>query len=98
MSITVDPQSAAPRFANESRQSIVLNVQLPGMGQAVEFHATPDDEEPHGRELYARALAGEFGPVADPHPPVPVPERSIEEKLASVGLTLDELAAALARR
>lgn len=28
------------------------------------FHARPDDVEPHGRELYDRALAREFGDVA----------------------------------
>lgn len=27
------------------------------------FSATPTDQEPHGRELYQRANAGEFGPV-----------------------------------
>lgn len=29
----------------------------------IHFTATPSDPEDHGRELYARATAGEFGPV-----------------------------------
>ena len=32
------------------------------------FTASPDDVEPHGRDLYARAVAGEFGPVAPADP------------------------------
>lgn len=38
------------------------------------FLALPDDVEEHGRELYARALAGEFGPVAPYVAPEPAPE------------------------
>lgn len=29
----------------------------------IPFTASPDDVEPHGRELYERAQAGEFGQV-----------------------------------
>lgn len=32
--------------------------------QEVPFSARPDDPEPHGRDLYARLIAGEFGPIA----------------------------------
>ena len=41
----------------------------------VPFTAAPDDPEPIGRELFAAAVAGEFGPVASyvPPPPAPVP-------------------------
>lgn len=34
-----------------------------GIGE-IPFHATIDDTEPHGRDLFARATQGEFGPVA----------------------------------
>lgn len=37
------------------------------------FHATPDDPLPHGREIYVRALAGEFGAVK-PHDAVKYPK------------------------
>ena len=36
----------------------------------IPFHATQDDTEPHGRELYTRAMQGEFGPVAPYQPPM----------------------------
>jgi hypothetical protein len=39
----------------------------------VPFTAAPEDPEQMGRELFAAAMAGEFGPVADYVPPPPVP-------------------------
>lgn len=42
---------------------IDLMVTFEGIGE-VPFHAAIDDVEPHGRELYARAMQGEFGQVA----------------------------------
>ncbi len=38
---------------------LVLNIR-----DAVPFSASPTDPEPHGREIFARAAAGEFGEVA----------------------------------
>ena len=35
----------------------------------IPFHATPNDSEPHGRELYANAIAGEYGEIAPYVPP-----------------------------
>jgi hypothetical protein len=35
----------------------------------IPFTASPDD--PHGAELYAQAVAGNFGPVAEYVPPEP---------------------------
>lgn len=32
--------------------------------EVVHFGADPTDPEPHGRDIYARLLAGEFGPIA----------------------------------
>lgn len=43
--------------------TIDLEIDHPAFGW-IPFTASPDDVEPHGRELYARAVAGEFGPVA----------------------------------
>lgn len=39
-----------------------LRVDFEGIGE-IPFHAHPEDTEAHGRELYTRALAGEFGEV-----------------------------------
>lgn len=35
----------------------------------IPFTATPDDVEPHGREIYRRAAAGECGPILPHQPP-----------------------------
>lgn len=63
-------------YAKEAKHTecgIELIVCFEEIGE-VPFHATPDDVEEHGRELYARALAGEFGPVAPYVLPVPTPD------------------------
>ena len=54
---------------------IELFVTFEGIGE-VPFHATPDDIEEYGRELYARAVAGEFGPVVPYIAPEPTPEET----------------------
>ena len=33
--------------------------------EALPFHATQNDEYAHGREIYERCVAGEFGEIAD---------------------------------
>lgn len=50
---------------------IKLLVTFESLGE-VPFHATPDDTEPHGRDLYARAMQGEFG-VVEEHVTPPIP-------------------------
>ena len=59
--------------ATHTESGIELIVCFENIGE-VPFHATPDDPEAHGREIYARALAGEFGPVAPYIEPEPAPE------------------------
>jgi len=60
-----------PKFT--AHGGIELTVNFDGIG-LVPFCATPDDTEEHGRELYTRALAGDFGPVAPYVAPDPTPE------------------------
>lgn len=48
--------------------NVDLEIDHPAFGW-IPFTASPDDVEPHGRDLYARAMAGEFGPVAEYVPP-----------------------------
>ena len=57
----------SPRFSEHN--GITLFVTFSGIGE-VPFHAHPDDPESHGRELYTRALDGEFGAVEPYNPPV----------------------------
>lgn len=60
-----------PQWANEGGTAINCLVRTNTLHQEVPFTATPDDSEAHGREIFARCLAGEFGPVAslEPKPP-----------------------------
>ena len=54
----------------------------------IPFHATPDDVEPHGRELYANAIAGEYGEIA-PYiaPPEPTAAEVLQAKREAATLT-----------
>lgn len=54
---------ANPKWANEAQTLIEMSVDVEGLG-VVPFTASASDVEPHGRDLFNRAVAGEFGPVA----------------------------------
>ena len=54
-----------PRFGNAEGTAIDCLVVFTSFGpEPLPFNAVPDDPEPHGREIFDRCLAGEFGPVA----------------------------------
>lgn len=58
-----------PQYASADGQNIYCSVTFPDhphFKQTVElpFNAVPNDIEDHGREIYERAVTGEFGPVA----------------------------------
>ncbi|MFP3922792.1 phage tail assembly chaperone [Pseudomonas sp. W5-36] len=58
-----------PRWADLAHTSITLQVLFEENKDTygeVPFAASPDDTEPHGVELYERAVAGEFGEVQEP--------------------------------
>jgi hypothetical protein len=57
------------KWVDEAHTSINLTVNFEEIGQDVPFHATPNDTEEHGRDIYARAIAGEFGAIAEWTPP-----------------------------
>lgn len=56
----------------------------------IPFHATPDDVEQHGREIYAEAIKGEVAPYEPPPPPPPPTD---EEVAAQVRRQRDSLLA-----
>ena len=58
-----------PRWANSEHTAISCAVKFDHMKQEALFTATPTDPEPYGREIFARAAAGEFGLVAEAEPP-----------------------------
>lgn len=53
-----------PIYNSEDEQQILLTVKWEEFNEEMPFGACSFDPEPHGRDLYARAKAGEFGEVA----------------------------------
>lgn len=60
-----------PRHYAVDPDSITLDVRFAHLPEPVQFTARKDDPEEHGRELYSRAVFGEFGEikVLTPSPP-----------------------------
>ena len=61
-----------PVYASEDGQTIDLIVKFYEFNEELPFGATPYDPMPYGVDLYNRAVAGEFGPIAPYVPDVPV--------------------------
>lgn len=62
-----------PVYATADNSQIALDVQFDTFPSPIPFVACPKDVEAHGRDVYARAIAGEFGPIgAYIPPPAPV--------------------------
>jgi hypothetical protein len=53
-----------PQWANEERTAINCLVRTNTLLQEAPFTASPHDSEAHGKDLFARCLAGEFGAIA----------------------------------
>jgi hypothetical protein len=53
-----------PSYNNENGTSISLIVKWEEFNEEMPFGATSFDSEPHGVDLFNRAVAGEFGEVA----------------------------------
>ncbi len=62
-----------PQWANAEQTAIDCTVVFDHIGEPVPFTANPLDPLAHGREIFERAAAGEFGPVADYVAPPPLP-------------------------
>lgn len=54
----------SPKWGNAEHTEITLYVAFPWLTSEVQFTARGNDSEAHGRALFARASAGEFGPIA----------------------------------
>ena len=73
----------SPQWANEDGTAINCWVKINILVQEVPFTAGPDDPEAHGRAIFARCLAGEFGEIApmEPEPPPqPLPQTELPAK------------------
>jgi transglutaminase-like putative cysteine protease len=54
----------APRWGNIEQTLINLIIKWTEYPEELPFTADPNDVEEHGRQIYAAAAAGQFGPVA----------------------------------
>lgn len=71
-----------PKWANESNTLIDLVVRFGEIDADLPFTASPNDTEEHGRDLFARATASEFGAIAAyVAPVVVVPPTPTKEQL-----------------
>lgn len=52
-----------PRRLADSYTEVRLKVWFEELDEPVDFIATPFDCERHGKELWIRAMAGEYGPI-----------------------------------
>ena len=59
----------SPAYSTDDGLAIALFVKFEEFQEELPFGATPHDAMPYGVDLYNRALAGEFGPVAVYVPP-----------------------------
>ncbi len=55
-----------PRWSSADKQTIDCWIRTNTQQQELPFTASPDDPEPHGRDIYTRCVAGEFGPIKPP--------------------------------
>jgi len=60
-----------PKWANAEHTQIDLIVKFETLEGETAFTADPNDSEAHGRDIFMRARAGEFGLVEDYVPPPP---------------------------
>jgi hypothetical protein len=58
-----------PRWADANHTMIDLTIKWDRFPEELPFTATPTDPEEHGRAIFAAAVAGQFGPVAEYEPP-----------------------------
>jgi hypothetical protein len=90
-----------PVWGNKEKTRIDLTVEFKEFpGEPMPFSASPYDSEEHGRDIFSRAFAGEFGVVADyVEPPIRIPAvvtmRQARLALFDFGL-LNKVSAAIA--
>ena len=78
------------RWADAAHTQMLMDVVFNHLQGEVPFRADPNDIEEHGRELYAHAAAGDFGPVGDYEAPPPparwaVPTNIIVKRVLAAG-------------
>lgn len=82
-----------PQWSNAEHTLLDVTLETDVFGE-IPFSASPDDVEAHGREIFADAVAGKFGVIAEYVAPAKTPEQIIEGFKAAIQSTLDEAARA----
>lgn len=77
-----------PQWASEDGSAIDCRIRTNTLVEEVPFTASKHDPEPHGREIYGRCLAGEFGDIA-PMEPKSAREPMLQSKLPPEYLLLE---------
>lgn len=81
-------QVTNPVYANAEGTLINVNVFFDHLGEVVPFTASPDDVEEHCREIYAKAVNGDYGVIGDYVTVVLPPKGKTQlDKLVSVLVT-----------
>ena len=84
--------ATSPVWGNSDHTCVNLVVKFQGYSEAIPFTATASDPEAHGREIFARACAVEFGPIAPYAEPISTAEQIIAEFTAAIQQRLDDFA------
>jgi len=72
-----------PVWVDAEQTRIDLIIKWEGIAEEFPFTADPTDPAEHGRAIFAAALAGQYGSIADyvpPPPPEPVPVTQITRR------------------
>lgn len=81
-----------PRHYAADPDSITLDVRFAHLTEPVQFTARKDDPMEHGRELYSRAVFGEFGDIEV----IPLPPPTEAEQQARLDALLKQASNAMA--
>lgn len=88
--------AANPVYAAADGSAIVLDCEFSHFpGEVHPFRAMPNDTEAHGRDAYARAIAGEFGQITPYTAPPPVIPKVVTMRQARLALLQQSLLAAV---
>lgn len=79
-------------WSSAGHESILLTVKFTEFDDVLPFLARFDDSEEHGRELYKRAVAGDFGPITPYVPPAITPAQFQQGIVNVVQKRLDDFA------
>ena len=73
-----------PVWVNAEHTMIDLVIKWDTVNRELPFTASPDDVEEYGRQIFAAAKEGAFGPVAEYIPPVQIDAAATPDEIKAV--------------